>query len=82
MAVEMVEKMSKTRRELRIFVDRGSGTILMPAPHTRPMWLALNAKNQTRAMWFRGCAQEFNSWRRAIKRLGYHPVKVTVVFPW
>jgi len=61
-----------------------AGYIIEPhiGRHTRPMWLALNSKNQVRAMWFRGCVQKFNSWRRAIRGLGYHPVLVKVVFPW
>jgi hypothetical protein len=46
------------------------------------MWIALDKRNRIAATWYRGCVQPFHKWRSAVRSLGYHPHKVTVVFPW
>lgn len=44
------------------------------------MWVALNDRGKIRATWYRGCVQPFQRWRRAVRSLGYYPVRGQIAF--
>jgi hypothetical protein len=46
----------------------------------KPMWLAIDAKGNVQATWYKGCVQPWRKWCEAVKHFGWRTRHASVVF--
>lgn len=46
----------------------------------KPMWIALSNRGRIQATWYRGCAQPFAKWRKAVISLGWKPLCAYITY--